>query len=504
MTGRDAMRREEIRLNGGTRGDEGAGAPPHRSLWLLESLEADASADAPPLQGAARADVAIVGGGYVGLWTALELKRREPSLDVVLLEGDVCGGGASGRNGGQLHSWWERLDGLRAVCGTEEAVRLARASEDAMEELQRLADDGEPIELRRDGWLWTATTPVQLGAWEEAVARAERHGGRPYLPLGAEEAAARTGSPVHLGGIWEPAGGTVHPGRLVRALRRRALAAGVRIHEHTRVRAIEPGAAGAGTAGAGAPGALTRLRAAGGGTVDAARVVLAAGAWAAALPEFSRRMFVVASDVIATRRAPDRLDAIGWRGGEAICDSQLRVLYYQRTADGRVVLGRGGGAVALRGRIGAGFDRSERFARDAAQAFRRVYPMLADLPVEQTWSGPVDRTLAHVPLFGRLRANRAVVYGVGWSGTGVAQSVIGGRILASLALDADDEWSGSGLVDQAPLTFPPDPVRWAGAQLVRGAVRRRARAEDAGRRPRWIDVRLAALTPALKDSEERR
>lgn len=489
MAGRDAMQRETIRLGGGVRGDERAGAPPHRSLWLLESL--DDAPDALPLQGAARADVAIVGGGYVGLWTALELKRREPSLDVVLLEGDVCGGGASGRNGGQIHSWWERLGGLSAVAGTEEAVRLARASEDALDELEKLETErGLAFDLRRDGWVWTATTPVQLGAWEEVVARAQRHGGDPYRVLSAEELAQRTGSPVHLGGIWEPAGGTVHPGKLVRGLRRLALDAGVRIHEHTRVEAIEPGA-------------VTRVRAAGGGSVEAARVVLASGAWAAGMPEFSRRMFVVASDVIATRRAPERLDAIGWTGGEAICDSQMRVLYYQRTADGRVVFGRGGGAVSFKGRIGREFERSDRWARDATEAFRRVYPMLSDLPVEQTWAGPVERTLAHVPIFGRMSSNPSVVYGVGWSGSGVAQSVIGGRILASLALDADDEWSGSGLVDQRPFTVVPDPVRWVGAQVVRAAVRRKARAEDAGRKPSWVDRRLAALTPALDEAEGR-
>ncbi|HST41547.1 MAG TPA: FAD-dependent oxidoreductase [Conexibacter sp.] len=495
------MRRETIRLGGGMRGDEGAGAPPHRSLWLLESLDvpdepgAPFSGDLSPLLGAARADVAIVGGGYVGLWTALELKKREPALEVTLLEGDVCGGGASGRNGGQIHSWWERLGGLSAVCGTEEAVRLARASEEALETLQRLSDDGLDFDLRRDGWVWTATTPVQLGAWEQVLERVARHGGSPYERLSAEQVAEKTGSPVHLGGIWERSGGTVHPAKLVRGLRRLALEAGVRIHEHTRVRAIEPGP--------GASGAVTRVVTEAGATLDAARVVLASGAWAAALPEFANRMFVVASDVIATRRAAERLDAIGWDDGAAICDSQMRVLYYQRTPEGRVVFGRGGGAVALNGRIGRGFDRSDRFARDATQAFRRVYPMLSDLAIEQSWSGPVDRTLAHVPLFGRLRANPSVLYGVGWSGSGVAQSVIGGRILASLALDADDEWSRSGLVDQPPLTFPPDPIRWAGAHLVRGAVRRKARAEDAGRTPRWIDRRIAALTPGLPEGEGR-
>jgi glycine/D-amino acid oxidase-like deaminating enzyme len=470
---------EVIRMRRRARRDERGGAPPLRSPWLLEALAGAPALE--PQRGATRTDVAIVGGGYVGLWTALELKRRDPSTDVVVLEGDVCGGGASGRNGGQIHSWWDRLSALIAVCrgDAEEAVRLARASAGALDELERLGLD---IDLRRDGWVWTATTPAQLGAWEETVATAERFGGSPYRALTRAEVVAKTGSDVHLAGVWEPAGGTVHPARLVRGLLRLALDAGVRVHEHTDVVAIEPGA---------------RVRTEG-GHVDAGRVVLATGAWSAALPEFARRLFVVASDVVATRAVPDRLDALGWTGGQAICDSQARVLYYQRTPAGRVVFGRGGGTIALGGRIGTGFDRSDRFARDTASALRRVYPRLADVPIEHAWAGPVDRTLSHLPIFGALRANPAVVYGVGWSGSGVAQSVLGGRILASLALDADDEWSRCGLVDQAPLHFPPDPLRYAGAHVVRAAIRRGARAEDRGRRPGPVAARLAALSPSLE------
>jgi glycine/D-amino acid oxidase-like deaminating enzyme len=459
----------------------------HRSLWLRDVL--DGAQSAPPLTGVARADVAIVGGGYVGLWTALELQRRQPGIEVVLLEADVCGSGASGRNGGHIHSWWDRLRNLIAVCGEAEAVRLATASRDALDTLAELSAEDD-FELRRDGWIWTATTPAQLGAWEDTVALAERHGAGAYRVLDGAELRRRTGSGVHLAGVSEDAGGTVHPGRLVRALRRRALAAGVRIHERSPVEAIEE------------DGSVVVVRTPG-ARVEAGRVVLATGSWAAALPEFRRRLYVVASDVVATARAPERLEAAGWTEAGAICDSQARVLYYRRTVDGRAVFGRGGGTIALAGRIGSAFDRSPRFAADAEAAFRRVYPALRDVPIEHAWAGPVDRTLSALPIFGRLAASPRVVYGVGWSGSGVAQSVVGGRILASLALGADDAWSRCGLVDQRPLRLVPDPVRFVGAHVVRAAVMRQARAEDRGGAADPVTRRVAALVPQLQTEETR-
>ena len=107
---------------------------PHRSLWLDEALS-PGDAPAPPLEGAARADVAIMGGGYAGLWTAIRIKQREPSCDVVVLEQDICGGGASGRNGGFALSWWAKLGTLVELCGTDGALALARAAESAVDEI---------------------------------------------------------------------------------------------------------------------------------------------------------------------------------------------------------------------------------------------------------------------------------------------------------------------------------------------------------------------------------
>jgi glycine/D-amino acid oxidase-like deaminating enzyme len=451
-----------------------------RSLWLSE---AGLDGSDPPLIGERSADVAIVGGGFVGLWTAIELTHRRPSLSVVVLEQDICGGGASGRNGGQAHTWFDRLDSLAAVCGPDEALRLAWASADALEELGALEEAGHELGLCRDGWLQTATTAAQLGAWEPMLAACERYGVQRYERLGAADVALRTGSAVHLAGVIEPGSGTVQPARLVAALKAMAREAGVVIHERTPVRAIRRGAA---------PVLVTPD-----GLLTAPRVVLATGAWASALPQLARRIFVVASDIVVTPPIPGRLDALGWTGGAALCDSQARVLYYMRTRDGRAALGRGGGRIAWSGHVGRGFDSDAAAARDAAAALGRVYPGLQDVPVERSWSGPVDRTLAGLPLFGDLDGRGEVHYGVGWSGTGVVQSRLGGRILASLTLGTDDEWSRSGLVGQRPFAYPAEPIRFLGAHLVRGAVKRVGRAEDAGRRASALDRRLAALTPAL-------
>ena len=144
-----------------------------RSLWLEEALTA--AEDAPRLEGDERADICIVGGGFTGLWTAIRLKEHDPSLDVVLVEADVCGAGASGRNGGFVLTWWAKFGTLKKVCGGDEAIRLARASAQAVDGIGAFcAEHGIDAHYRRDGWLWAATSEAQLGAWEETLARRSR------------------------------------------------------------------------------------------------------------------------------------------------------------------------------------------------------------------------------------------------------------------------------------------------------------------------------------------
>jgi putative aminophosphonate oxidoreductase len=452
-----------------------------RSLWLQEVLGAEP--DLTPLRGAARADVAIIGGGYTGLWTAIQIKEREPGCDVVVLEQDICGGGASGRNGGFVLSWWPKISTLISLCGQDEAVRLARASEDAIGVIGRFCEEhGIDAQFVQGGRLWTVTTRAQLGTWESVARTCERLGVDALERLAPEEVARRAGSPTHLGGVLERGAATVQPAALARGLRDVALALGVRIYERTRVLGF------------------TRARPAAVRTEEAIlaaeTVVIAMNAWSAGIRELSRSMVVVSSDIIATRPIPERLREIGWTGGECITDSQMMVDYYRTTREGRIVFGKGGWGIALGDRIGPEFNRSQKRAAAVAADFQRTYPALAQVPIEYDWSGPVDRTAAGLPIFGRLGSQPHIVYGVGWSGNGVGPSVLGGTILAGLALRVKDEWSECALVDGRFRRFPPEPIRYIGAHLVREAVVRKERAEVKGRSPHLIWAQLARLAPA--------
>lgn len=453
-----------------------------KSLWLDQALP-DESDDAPELRGPTRADICIVGGGYTGLWTALALKDREPALDIALVEGDVCGSGASGRNGGFVLTWWAKFKTLTTLCGSAEALRLARASEDAIGEIGRFcADNGIDAHYRRDGWLWTATSPAQLDAWRPTIEALEAHDARPFEELPPDEVATRSGSRTHLAGVFERSAATVQPALLARGLRRVARERGVRVFERSPIRALERSRP---------PVLRTPL-----GRMTADTVVLTTNAWAGGVRDLRRALVAVASDMVATEPIPDRLSECGWTDGVAISDSRLLVNYYRTTLDGRIAFGKGGGTLAFGGRVGSRFDGPSPRAAEVAASFRALYPHLADVRLTSSWTGPIDRSTTALPFFGRLAGRADLLYGTGYSGNGVGPSVLGGRILASLALRVDDEWSQTPLARGPVGTFPPEPVRFLGGLLVRAAVARRERSEDAGRRPDPVTRGLAALAPA--------
>jgi glycine/D-amino acid oxidase-like deaminating enzyme len=460
-------------------------APPvDRSFWLQDIAAAAAT---EPLRGEAHTDVAIVGGGYLGLWTALRIKERSPETRVVILEADICGSGASGRNGGQIHTWYAELDLLSAVVGEAEARQLAADTADSITELQGLQKDGIiDMDLRLDGWLWTASSIAQEGAWTRAARMTAAVDPNRFRPLAAEEIRRRTASAASYLGVVEAKAGTVHPAKLAVGLRALATAQGVVIHERSAVLSIEPGAA-------------NTLRTAE-GSLRAGIVVLAANAWLTALPELRRRLYVVSSEVIATAPVPELLDEIGWRDGASICDSQAQVLYYQRSASGRVIFGRGGGSVCFGGAFGATFNRSPTRGRDNLRELHRVYPALRGTQIDYDWAGPIDCVAEHVPVFDHLRGHPNIFFGMGFNGTGIAQTPVGGRILASLVLGRSDRWSRSGLVGLSRrATLPPEPFRFVGASLVRSAVRRKNEAEIRNEKSGAVTQLMLRMLPGARE-----
>lgn len=463
--------------------------PRRRPFWLEEALAREPGAErVEPLSGLVKADVCLVGGGYTGLWTALHLKELEPSLDVVLLEADLCGSGASGRNGGFATTWWPKLGALIRLAGEEEGLRLARASSEAVAAIGALCQQyGIDADYRPGGRLWTATSPAHVDSWASAVALAERHGVDVFERLTPAETARRAGSRVHLAGVWERTGAKVQPALLARGLRRVAIERGVRVYERSPVEHLDR--------------ELRPIVHTPKGRVLAPTVLLAINAWAAALPELRRALLPMASDMIATAPIPERLAAIGWTGDECVSDANLMVDYYRTTRDGRIAFGKGGLAHAYLGRVNAGFEDPGPRIRKTEAAFRRLYPSLADVPITHRWTGPIDRTETNMLCFGHLDGAPSVHYAVGYSGNGVAPSWLGARVLASRALGRQDEWTASPLNRPATARFPPDPIRYFGGIAVRAAVERRELDQYAGRPSNPAVAALADLAPSGMKNE---
>jgi putative aminophosphonate oxidoreductase len=453
-----------------------------RSLWLQEALAAEDGVGSPELLEAMRADVCIVGGGYTGLWTALRIAELEPGASIALVEADICGGGPSGRNGGFALSWWPKIEALIKRVGEEEAFRLVRASVAAVDELGAFCErEGIDAHYRRGGWLWTATSPAQLGSWEGAIAAAARAGEHPFELLSAEEVQRRTGSPVHLGAAYEAGAATVQPALLARGLRRVALERGVRIFERSPMVELDR------------ERGIVRTPS---GSVQAGAVVLATGAWLAGVPELRRAVVAVSSDMVATAPMPERLEEAGWTGGESISNCRLMVHYYRTTNDGRIAFGQGGHRHVFGGRVDDDFfSESASAERRLREDLVRYVPFAAGVDVTHAWGGPIDRTADGAPIFGRLPGAVPIVYGVGYSGNGVAPCLTAGKILASSALGRDDEWSGCGLNRGVAGRFPPEPIRYLGGFVVRAAVRHKETREDEGRSVDPLTRRVAGLAP---------
>jgi glycine/D-amino acid oxidase-like deaminating enzyme len=442
-----------------------------RSWWLEEALaHAEFAGDpCPPLDRDVTADVVILGGGYTGMWTAYFLKEREPGLDVVLLEADVCGGGPSGRNGGFCDGWWSHIVDVERTYGRADAMELLMTVGRSPSEIDAWCQrHGVDAWFRHGGDLAVATNPSQEGRWTALLDAATRLGVQDeYQVLSADDVQKRCASPRFRSGLLIPDAATLHPARLARGLRRVLLERGVRIFEGTRVRRF----------GFGAPAVAETAD----GSVRASDAVIGLGAWATWWRAFRPRLTVRGSYVVATTPAPDRLEAIGWTGGEAVRDLRSSLHYLRTTPDGRIVFGLGGLQPDLARRIDHRYDYVAGYARRVAADLVRMFPSFAGVPIEAAWGGPINVSGFTMPFFGTLAPGN-VHYGLGYTGNGVGPSHLGGKILAALALGAEDGFTRLGVVTREPKRFPPEPIRSPGMLVANAAIRRMDDLQDAGRR----------------------
>lgn len=462
-----------------------------RSWWLREALGAeDNPAATPPLAGTVEADVAIVGGGYTGMWSAWFLSEWAPGLRIVLLEQDICGGGPSGRNGGFALGAWDDLPTLAGLYGLDGGVAVARAFGDAVDAIGAwCAANGVVADYRKSGYLQVSTMPGHDRAWDAALELCSRIGAASELiAQSADEIHARCDSPRFRGGVLMPAGATVQPALLARGLRRILLERGVTIHEGTPVSSVDARSPRA------ASPARVSLRTPG-GEVRTEQVILAMNAWAAGWRWFRRYVLPWSSYIVLTEPIPERLADIGWTGGESIVDARFTLHYFRTTSDGRIAFGAGAGRAGFDGRIGDSFTADHDAAGRAARGLRFLFPQLDDVSLTDAWGGPIDITDDHFPYFGSVAPG--IHFGHGYAGSGVSQAYVGGRILAALALDRDEDATRLPLVGRRPKRFPPEPFRYVGARLLRELILWMEESEQHGGRAPWPIPLLARMPRRL-------
>jgi glycine/D-amino acid oxidase-like deaminating enzyme len=418
-------------------------------------------------------DVAIAGGGFTGLWTAYHLQDADPSLRIAVLEAEEIGFGASGRNGGFAMTLLDMsLAHLRRNHGDERARAAHLAVAASVEEIgETVGRHGIDCEWVHGGLMVVATNRPQLERVEADLAAAEALGLPGFARLSAEQAQAQVHSPSYVGGLLEEHCAVLHPAKLARGLARVVEDRGAQVYEGSPVTgfASEPGGVRVSTPG---------------GQVRAGQLVLATCAWAAGLPQFKRKITPLYTYISLTEPLTDaQWESVGWERREGIEDKRNFVHYYRRTDDGRILWGGSDGVIYPGAAIRPYHDRSRIVLRRMTETFRETFPQLRNVRFTHHWGGPVGITASFLPIFGTLERER-IHYGLAYNGHGVAPTHTGGKVLRDRVLGKTTEYTDLCFVDGKEASFPPEPLRWVGAELTRRTLLRQdgqfARGEGSG------------------------
>ena len=437
------------------------------SYWLAAS---PGGPPRPPRRGATVADVAIVGAGFTGLWTAIALTDTDPSLRVVVVEQETVGFGASGRNGGfcQASLTHGLANGLRHF--PDEIDVLEREGIANLRELVAFTrEHGIDCDLEETGGLAVADQAYQVEEFRAAVDEAAEHG-EELVFLDRAAVQAKVHSPLWQAGLYQPPGRDVllDPAKLVRGLARVAEERGVAIHEASRVSAVERRAGG------------VRLTTDSGATLDAGHVVVATSAYSGWLRRLESHFVPVYDYVLVTDPlTPEQRRSIGWAGREGMSDANNQFHYFRLTADDRILWG-GYDAIYYRNNgVGPAFDRRPATFEKLEAHFRRAFPQLADVRFPYRWGGAIDTTSRFTVTFGQALGGR-LTYAIGYTGLGVGASRWAAGVVRDFILRPGSDLLRLRFVRSRPIPFPPEPLRSVAVNLVRHELDRADRSE--GRR----------------------
>jgi glycine/D-amino acid oxidase-like deaminating enzyme len=460
-----------------------------RPFWLAEL---PAREPCPSLQGAAEADLCIVGGGFTGLWAALHAKADDPGRDVVLLEAGTIGCGASGRNGGfVIGSLTHGLENGLARFGDEIELLERLGRENLAGLVADLGRHGIDCDLEMTGELTPSVAAYQDGWAAETAELYGRFGYEVEVFSDAAAMRAEVDSPLYRGGAWvKDVGGVLDPAKLALGLYEAARRAGVRVFERTRVKAIEEeraraGSGAGGRVASGSHGGPVAIRTPA-GTLTARRVVVGTSAYPSPVRGVGRYIAPVYDYALMSEPlAPAQLRAIGWQRRQGIGDAGNRFHYYRLSADDRILWGGFDAVYRYGGPVRPDLDDDDATFARLVQNFRVTFPQLEGLRFTHRWGGAIDTCSRFSVFFGTALGGR-VAYATGYTGLGVASTRFGARVALDLVDGRETEATRSRYVRRKPLPFPPEPLRTAVIQLTRNRLAAADRRD--GRRGIWLGL----------------
>lgn len=438
--------------------------------WWLD--DKDRPDPVSPLIATRTCDLAVVGGGYSGLWTALLAKQRDPSRDIVLLEGRTIGWAASGRNGGFCSASLTHGQANGMDWYPRDMPRLERLGRENLAGILQTIDDfGIDCNVERTGELLVATEPYQLEDLEAEYQRELDFSDNVEL---LDEAAIRAqlDSPTYLGGVWNrDATVLVDPARLAWGLAQACRELGVEIYEHSHVQSLYSD-----------DNKMVLTTAS--GMVRANRVALGTNAFPSLLKRVRPYIIPVYDYVMATEPLTDeQLASIGWANRQGVGDAGNQFHYYRLTEDNCIIWGGYDAIYHFAGRIDLALtQRPATFAR-LAEHFFDTFPQLEGIRFTHTWGGVIDTCSRFFPFFGSAYRGR-VAHATGYTGLGVGATRFGANVMLDLLSGEETELTSLKTVRSKPIPFPPEPLRSAVVQLTRWSI---ARADaNEGNRNLWL------------------
>ena len=451
------------------------------SLW--HETSGDDLRPRPPLPGDIDCDVAIVGAGFTGLWSAYYLLRADPSLRVVLIEREIAGFGASGRNGGWASALFPASTAKVAALpgsSTEAARRMFAAMRATLDEMETVtAREGIDCDWHRGGTMSFARTPSQLerARHEVAAARADGVGEEDLRLLSREEASARAGVSSLLGATYTPHCARIHPAKLARGLAHAVERLGGVVHEQTPVLSI-------------APSLVTTTH----GRVKAGAVIRATEGYTPGLQGMRRAVVPVYSLIVATEPLPDSVwEAVGLADSPTFTDYRHLLIYGQRTADGRIVFGGRGAPYHFGSSVRPEFDTEPRVFAELRRTLVELWPALEGAAFTHAWGGPLGISRDWMASVG-YDARTGIGWAGGYVGDGVSTTNLAGRTLADLVTGRRSDLTTLPWVDHRSRRWEPEPLRWLG---INAGLRAMALADAEERLTGRQSVVARALAPLL-------